>query len=185
MQSIWLKKLKLSYSKEVIDIVQFGSSVFLDSNPRDVDVAIIFNKIPVKEQLIEAQKIKKQLEEFTEFSIHVSAFDFYSLFDKNNFAREGILIYGRSLINDRYFSEQFGLKPRIQISYSLKKLKKKDKVRMNYLLSGKGGDYGLLRNHGGKLINPGLIEIFPEFENIFVERIKNITSEFKIKKILY
>ena len=79
-QKLWQKKLKLSYSDEVIDIVQFGSSIFEDSRPNDVDIAVIFKKIPVKEQLIERQKIKKQLEKITELPIHVESFDFYSFF---------------------------------------------------------------------------------------------------------
>ena len=60
MQKLWQEKLKLNYSKNVFDIVQFGSSVIEGENPRDLDIAVIFQKIPLKEQLEEAQKIKKQ-----------------------------------------------------------------------------------------------------------------------------
>ena len=185
MQNPWLKKLKLNYSNEVIDIVQFGSSIFPDGNPRDIDVSVIFKKIPVKDQLIEAQKIKRQLEKFADIPIHISSFDFYSLFDKSNFSKEGILFYGKSLINGNYFAEQFKLNPRIQISYSLKKLKKSDKIRFNYMLNGRGKKYGILRKYDGKLVNPGLIEISPEFENIFTENIGKITPDFKVRKILF
>lgn len=185
MQNLWLRKLKLNYNNEVIDIVQFGSSIFPDENPRDIDVSVIFKKIPVKDQLIEAQKIKRQLEKFTDFPIHINSFDLYSLFDKSNFSREGILFYGKSLINGTYFAEQFKLNPRIQISYSLRKLKKNDKIRFNYMLNGRSKKYGILRKYGGKLVNPGLIEIYPEFENIFVQNINKITPDFKVRKILF
>jgi len=184
MQKVWLKKLKLSYNQDVIDIVQFGSSVMGGSIPRDIDIVVIFKKISVKDQLIEAQKIKRQLEGFTNIPIHMTSFDLYGFFDKGNFAKEGILIYGKSLISGDYFSKNFGLAPRIQISYSLKKLAKKDKVRFNYLLNGRGKKYGLLRSYGGDLINPGLIEIFPEYESIFVEGMKKITSDFKVRRVL-
>ena len=53
------------------------------------------------------------------------------------------------------------------------------------MLKGKKGNYGLLKKYGGSLINPGLIEIFPEYENIFIESIKKLTPNFKIKKILF
>ena len=50
-------------------------------------------------------------------------------------------------------------------------------------MNGKKGKYGLLRKYGGRLLNPGLIEIYPEFEDVFVEAVKEITFEFKVKKI--
>lgn len=183
-QRLWKKKLKLSYSKDVFDIVQFGSSVFDETKPNDIDVAVIFNKIPLKKQLIQAQKIKKQLQKFSEIQIHIISFDLYSLFDSSNFSKENVLFYGISLISKGYFSEKFGLSPRIQIFYSLKDLKKKDKIKFNYMLNGKKGKYGLIRKYGGRLLKPGLIEIFPEYENIFIFSIKKITSDFELKKIL-
>lgn len=182
MLKLWQKKLKLNYSKEVLDIVEFGSSV-LSEEPRDIDIAIFFNKIPLKDQLNEAQKIKKQVVEFTDLPVHVSCFDFYSFFDKGNFAKEGILLYGKSLISGKSFSERFGLVSLLQIHYDLKKLQKKDKVKFNYLLSGKGKNYGLLRKYGGKIISPGIVEIFPEFEKIFFNEMSKISEDLKIEKV--
>jgi len=138
-----LKKQKLNYSKNVLDIVQFGSSVLEESNPNDIDIAIIFQKIPLKNQLEESQKIKRQLEKLTDKKIHISNYNLYGLFDASNFAREGIIFYGKSLTSGNYFMNTFGLMPKIQISYSLDKLKKKDKVRFHYMLRGKKGKYGM------------------------------------------
>ena len=183
MQKNLQRKPKLNYSENVIDIVQFGSSVILNSNPNDVDIAVIFKAIPLKNQLEESQKIKKQLELTFNLPVHIKSYDFYSLFDDNNFAREGILFYGKSIINSKYLSEIFGIVPKLQISYSLKSLEKKDKIRFNYLLNGRGKKYGLLREYEGSLLKPGLIEIKPEQEKIFVERISEITPNFEIKKM--
>lgn len=184
MQNLWQKKLKLNYSNDVFDIAQFGSSVIEGKKPNDIDIAVIFSRISVKEQLIQAQEIKKQLQKISNLPIHVTSFDLYSFFNASNFAKENILFYGKSLISKNYFSNIFGFNPRIQISYSLKDLKKKDKVKFNYMLSGRKGEYGLLRACKGKLIAPGIIEIFPEHEDLFVSSIKQITNKFKIKKIL-
>lgn len=182
---MWLEKPKLVYSKDILDIVQFGSSVIEGKESNDIDMAVIFKKIPLKEQLTQAQEIKKQLQKSSGLPIHISALDLNSLFDKSNFSREGLLIYGRSLISGRYFSENFGLIPKIQISYSLKSLKKKDKVRFHYMLKGRGGKYGLLKEHGGELINPGMIEILPEHEEIVINSVSKLTSEFKVQKIFH
>lgn len=183
-QKLWLKKLKLNCSKDVFDIVQFGSSVMEDSSPNDIDIAVIFQKIPLKDQLNHAQEIKKQLQKESNVPIHIKSFDLYSLFDEANFAKEGILFYGKSLVYKDYFVNRFGLNPRIQISYFLEKLEKKDKIRFHYMLRGKKGEYGLLKKYGGELLKPGLIEVYPEYENVFVTSIKKTLSDFKLKKIL-
>ena|SRR3989344_5211648 len=184
MQKLWQEKLKLKYSKEVFDIVHFGSSAIEGKEARDIDVAVIFNNLPLKRQIDEAYEIKRQLEKLTDKKIHISNYNLYGLFDASNFAREGIIFYGKSLTSGNYFMNTFGLMPKIQISYSLDKLKKKDKVRFHYMLRGKKGKYGMLRKHGGELVHPGLIEIAPEHENIFASSIKEITSEFVVKRIL-
>tara|TARA_Y100000310_G_scaffold339520_1_gene432437 strand:+ start:682 stop:1242 length:561 start_codon:yes stop_codon:yes gene_type:complete len=184
MQKLWRKKLKLNYSSDVIDVIQFGSSVEEGKTPNDLDIAVIFNKIPLREQLDQAQKIKKQLEKFVEIPIHVNSFDFYSLFDSSNFAKESILFLGKSIVNGRNFVEKFGFFPKIQIYYSLKKLEKKDKIRFNYMLNGRGGEYGLLRKYNGRLLKPGLIEVNPEYEAIFINSIKKNDVNFKVKRIL-
>ena len=185
MQKKSQKKLKLVYSKDIIDIIQFGSSVIEGTTPKDIDIAVIYNKINLKEQLEESQKIKKQLQEKFEIPIHVKSYDLYSLFDKGNFAGNSIIFYGKSLISKDYFSKFFKLMPKIQIKYILMDLQKKDKIRFNYLLNGKKGQYGLLRKYQGKLISPGIIEIFPEYEKIFTENLKKITPSFEVRKIFY
>ncbi len=184
MHKLWQKKPKLIYTKNIFDIIQFGSSVAEGIIPNDIDIAIIFQKIPLKTQLIEAQKIKNQLKKLSEIPIHITSFDLYNLLNKSNFAKNNILFYGKSIISGNYFIENFGLTPSIQIYYSLKKLEKKGKIRFNYLLNGKKEKYGLLRKYKGNLLKPGLIEILPEHEIIFTEAIKKITPNFKIRKIL-
>jgi len=176
-------KLKLNYSKNVLDIVQFGSSVLAESKPNDIDIAVIFKKISLNDQLEEAQKIKKQLEKHFDLPIHIKSYDFESFFEIGNFAKEGIMFYGKSIIHGDYFSKLLGLIPKLHIYYLLNKLDKKDKVKFNYLLSGKGGNYGLLRNFNGKLLRPGLIEIPPEYENIFINSIKKNIDSFESKHV--
>lgn len=184
MQKLWQKKPRLNYSQNVFDIVQFGSSAIEGKEYRDIDIAVIFDRIALKDQLNEAQEIKKQLNDLVKKEIHITSFDLYSLFDKSNFSKYGIIFHGKSLISGNYFIEKFGLKPIIQISYSLRKLKKKDKVRFHYTLRGRKGKYGMLRKYKGKLVHPGLIELAPEHEDIFVNSIKEVISDFAIKRIL-
>src|SRR3989344_5007003 len=143
-QKLWQKKPRLSYDKEVVDIIQFGSSVLTESEPNDLDIAVIFKNTPIKEQLKARQEIKNQIQKTVELPVHIESFDYYSLFDKGDFARDGIMFYGKSIITGRNFSENFGLTPKLRIYYILKNLMKKEKVRFNYILNGKKGNYGLL-----------------------------------------
>jgi len=183
MQKKSQEKQKLLFNENIIDVVQFGSSVIKEKPVNDIDIAVIYKKISLKEQLNHSQKIKKQLEKGFNLPIHIKSFDLYSLFDKGNFAREGILFYGKSLITKEYFVKLFGLIPKIHFTYNLSDLDKKDKVRFNYLLNGKKGKYGLLREYGGKIIAPGIIEIIPEYEKIFFDAMKEITPSLEMKKV--
>jgi hypothetical protein len=183
MQNLLQKKLKLTYSENVFDIVWFGSSIFLDSEAKDLDIAVIFNKILLKDQLKEAQEIKQQIQKEVDLPVHVSSFDLYSFFDKGNFSKEGVLFYGKSLVSKDFFAKKFGFFPRVIIKYSLEKLEKKDKVRFNYLLSGRGGNYGLLRKYGGRIISPGVVEVLPEYEKIFFNAMGEISKDLKVEKV--
>jgi len=182
-RELWLKNLRLNYSSSVLDVVQFGSSVFEDSSPNDIDIAVIFDKISIRKQLDEAQKIKRQLQKKSSLNIHIKSYDLYSLFDKSNFAREGILFYGRSLISKDSFAKRFGLVPRVQIKYDLSNLEKKDKVKFNYALSGRGGSYGLLKKYKGILIAPKLIEVNPKHEIVFIDKLSKITDRLEVKRV--
>jgi hypothetical protein len=53
------------------------------------------------------------------------------------------------------------------------------------MLRGRQKQYGLLKKYGGKIISPGLIEIMPEHENIFIEAIETITKNYEKKNIMY
>lgn len=168
--------------------MQFGSSVYevnknVEHNPNDIDIAVFFEKISLKEQLNKAQSIKKELQKQTKLPIHIKAFDYYSFFNEGNFAKENILFYGISIITKKYFAERFGLKPYLLINYSLKGLPKKDKVKLNYWLKGKKNYSGFLESKG-RLISPGTILVEPKYEKIIIYLIKKITSNFYINKIL-
>lgn len=173
---LYQKKLKLSYDESIVDIVQFGSSLYSEI-PNDVDIAVIFKKVPLKKQLIEAQKIKKQLQKIVDIPIHVKPYDYYSFFDQGNFAQIAILAEGKSLLTGKDFAHIFSLEPKVHISYELDHLEKKDKVKFHYMLRGKAGKYGLLREYEGSLLQPGLIEIKPQHKHLFLTKMKAITEK--------
>lgn len=184
MHKLWQKKLALHLSKDIVDIVQFGSSTLEGSEPNDLDIAVIFQKIPLKVQLEQAQQIKKQLQQHVELPVHCKSFDIINLFEESNFARENILIHGMSLLSKSPFALRFGLSPKIFVTYALASLKKKEKVRFHYMLQGKKGLYGMLRKYEGNLMKPGMIEIQPRYERIFLEAMEKYKIPIGVKRIL-
>jgi hypothetical protein len=179
---LWQRKLELP-SSDVLDIVQYGSSVIEGTSPNDIDIAVIFKRIPLKEQLSRVQEIKRMLKSYVDLPIHAKPFDLEALFDESNFAREGIFFYGMGLVSHRPFSNRFSLDPRLRILYSLDKLPKKDKVRFHYLLKGKKGFPGMLDRNGGEMVAPGMIEISPRHELVFLIPMKAICGEVRTEKI--
>jgi predicted nucleotidyltransferase len=183
MYKLWQKKLKLKFSNNVFDIVQFGSSTLDDSNPSDIDIAVIYQKIPLKTQLNESQLIKKQLKLLTNLDIHIKSYDLYTLLDPSNFAKQGILFNGISLLDKKPLANKFELYPFLYIEYDLSNLLKKDKVRFHYMLKGKGKFKGLLQKNKGELVKPGLIKINPQNKLVFEKSISLFNINFKMKTI--
>ncbi len=183
IQYHWQKKPVLKYNHDVMDIVQYGSSIIKSEEPNDIDIAVIFRKTPLKQQLEESQRIKMQLEKFTDKPIHIKNFDMETLFNKGNFARESIMFYGKSIITGKYFAEELGLKPMLQAKYSLEGLEKKDKVRLHYALKGKGNYKGFLEKHNGQMIGPGIVVVPPEYEVLLLKKIKAITENYNTIKV--
>lgn len=179
---LWQKNLPLHLDSAVLAVVQFGSTVIEGVTPNDVDIAILFKEVPLKQQLDIAQDIKQQLEKNVELPIHVKAFTYETLFDSSNFARIAIMSCGMDLLTKKPFAQRFGLKAQMQFAYSLQTLTKTEKVRIHYQLRGKKGDYGLLKKIGGVLVKPGLVRVPPNTEPImsafFTE--EHITHEKKL-----
>jgi len=179
---LWKKNLELSYDDTIIDIVQFGSSVKEGTEPNDIDLVVLFKDIPIKEQLNKAQNIKEQLETQSTIPIHIKPLTYKTLFAPGNFAKEGIIGYGMSLITKKPFSEQFSMKANTYITYSLQEKTKTEKVRVHYNLRGKKGEYGILREVQGTLVKPGMIKVAPQKEDAIIRYLEEekVTYEKKV-----
>lgn len=170
MQKHLLKRPEQKFEK-VLDIIQFGSSILYDAEPNDIDIAVLYEQIPLKEQLITSQRIKKSFETQTSIPIHINSYSYQTLLDQGNFAKESI-ISGISLFSGDFFAKKLNLIPEIHIFYSLLKLDKAGKVRFNYFLHGKSGKGGFLTEEIGRLVKPGYVILNPLYEKVFFKKIK-------------
>ncbi|MFT4326499.1 MAG: hypothetical protein ACMXYK_03290 [Candidatus Woesearchaeota archaeon] len=174
-----LKKLKQTWTN-VLDIIQYGSSIQYGIEPKDIDIAVLCKEIPLKEQLNLQQEIKTFFEKQSAIPIHIKTFTLYSLFSEGNFAKQSIVL-GISLYTHDFFMNKYGFQPTLKVTYSLKGLEKKDKVTFNYFLQHK--NKGFLTISQGHIVSPGTIEFNPCYEKYFLEKVPSKIS-FDIQKNL-
>lgn len=158
-------------SKEVFDIIVYGSLVRGKQKPNDVDIAILLNEEKsVGEKLEIAERAKSKLdslgENFDVKSIYIS-----DLNDEGFMARQAILAQGYSLIYGGFLHERFGFASFIIFSYDLKKLSNSRKKMAYYALKGRRKQKGMLELNGAKMIGDCLIKVplinSDEFEEMF------------------
>lgn len=142
------KKLKKSLknylnNEEIFDIVLFGSFAKGSLGPNDLDLLVIFKKGSLKERLNKLQMIKQEIKTiFKKIDLKQSLLE--DLFSDSFFARTGILLEGISLKNDKPFSENLGFKGICLYSYNLENLSHNEKVKFNYILSGRNNNKGII-----------------------------------------
>ncbi len=155
-------------NKNLFDIVVYGSSVKGKSIPRDLDILIIFSSGSLKERLDKLQKIKFKLKKISD-KIDAKQILLKELFTSNFLARTGIIIEGISLSKEKRFSETMGFKAFSLFNYSLKKLTHTQKIKFNYVLSGRNQEGIIKRLNGSRLVNGAAkipIENSIEFEEV-------------------
>ncbi len=163
----WLKaEIK---DKKIFDIVVYGSSVKGKINPNDVDIAVIFREGKLKERLEIIQKIKENI--VTDKKIDIKAIMLEELFDAGFFARSGIIFEGISIKDNKQFSNKIGFNSNTIFIHNLKDKTHTEKVKFNYLLSGRT-EKGIVRKLEGRQLAPGVIEI-PVRNSLEFEEILN------------
>ena len=168
------KLLKKNVTKEIVDIVLFGSAVRGKEEPGDYDVCIIFreridfNKIKELEELF---KIKK-------LNVHLSYLTVDNFFTKKHSLASTLLLEGKSIITNKPLSDNFNLVNKTLFIYELKGMKPSDKVRFLYSLKGRRKKPGILTSISPKIVARGLIIVPTDKED-------KITSLFEHWKVKY
>jgi len=152
---------------EIFDIVIYGSVVKGESRPNDLDLVVIFRSGTLKERLNKVQQIKSKLK--FPLRIDLKGILWEELFQEEFFARSGIFGEGISIATGQSFARRIGFSNSVQFIYELKDKSHSDKVKFNYVLSGRK-NAGMIKKLGGKRLTSGVVEIPVEhshdFENI-------------------
>jgi predicted nucleotidyltransferase len=166
--------------KNILDIILYGSSTRSGQKYNDIDIAVIFNSGTLKERLEKIHIVKEKL---NMINIDIKAFLITDLFDKTQFARTGILLEGISLIDGKKFSEKLGLKPYTIFFYTLEGLTHTEKVKFNYLLSGRTVKGVIAQLDGKRLLN-GCIKIPIENTELFKKILDKNKIQYSYEKML-
>ncbi len=168
-------------NKDIFDIVLFGSYTKGKKNPSDIDLAIIFKSLPLKDRLIFIQEMKKKLPQNIKYDF--KGILLTELFDPAFFGRTGIVWEGLSLFNNRPFAQRMGFLPKALFIYDLKDKSHTEKVKINYILKGRKRE-GMIQKLKGKHEAPGVVEI--PFNNVleFEDILKKQNIQFQRKNIL-
>ncbi|MBI2146863.1 nucleotidyltransferase domain-containing protein [Candidatus Woesearchaeota archaeon] len=167
--------------KAIFDIVLYGSAAKGKSNANDIDIAVIFREGSLKERLAKVQQIKKKI--VIKEKLDVKAISLEELFQDAFFARSGIFLEGISLFDGREFSKKIGFDGYSLFVYALKNKTHTEKVKFNYVLSGRNAN-GMVKLLNGKHLAPGVMQIPIKNSLEFVEVLKKHGIEYSMKNVL-
>jgi len=170
----WIKKNNL------IDVIIFGSVVRNKSNPDDIDLCIIgkdeeksLDLIDSLGKLLDAIKVKS----------HITFLTSNRMISGDTLTKT-LLNEGYSVIKGKSFSESIGLKNKSLFNYSLKKFSPSNRVRFHYMLNGRYGSKGILKEINGKIMGAGSIIIPTEKEDILTEIMNKWKVDYSIIRLL-
>ena len=142
--------------KTIFDIVTYGSAVKGKNIPNDIDIAVIFKEGTLKERLNKIQKIKEKIK--IGIKIDIKGILLEELFNSVFFARSGIIIEGISIFDEKPFANKLDFEGICLFIYDLKNKSHTEKVKFNYVLSGRNAK-GIIAQLEGRALGPGVIEI--------------------------
>jgi|SRR3989344_2004716 len=140
----------------LFDLVLYGSEAKGKSMPQDIDLAVIFKSGTLKERLAKIQTLKKKIP--LNEKIDIKGILWEELFQEEFFGRSGIFLEGISLFDGKPFAHKIGFAGQVIFIYNLHNKSHTQKVKFNYLLSGRKS-IGIIKKLNGKHLAHGVITI--------------------------
>lgn len=179
-----LKKLKKSLAsiktKEIVDIVLFGSAVKGKLMPHDIDICVIFRDKIFPSLTNEIEKRAKKLN----LRAHISTLIVDNFFTSPHSLIKAILNEGISLLTGKSIAEQYGLVAYSLYSYSLTGMRASEKVRFVYAVKGRKSERGYISKIGGEWIANSCFMVPIEKDDDIIELLKEWKIRYKRKPFL-
>lgn len=170
-------KIHKLISKDIVDIVIFGSSVKEKLMPKDIDIVIIFRN-NVKREIL--KRFQSALGE----KYHISSLVVDQFFTKPHSLAKTLLFEGVSLITNKKIADNFDLMPYTLYTYDLTKEKPSKKVRFVYLLKGRADGKGIIKEFNGIYISPSSFIMPVKKDEEMLEILKRWDVKFTRKKLM-
>lgn len=168
----------------IFDIIIYGSLAKGKTPIRDIDIAVIFLEGTLRDRLDKIQEIKTKLKKKITAEIDIKQITLQELFSADFLARTGILLEGESIFRRKKFCETLGFKASALFWYSLAGLSHAQKVKFNYLLAGRTGMKGIIKELNGERLASGAIKIPIQKSLEFEEILTQNNIQHKKKDIL-
>ena len=178
-----IKKIKQWIIKNnAVDVILFGSSVRGNFSPRDVDVCIILKDNDEKKSIDLADSLGKLTDNF-KLKFHINILVSSSFISGNTIAKT-LLNEGYSIKHNKNFSLLLGFENKSLFVYALKHFSPSKRVKFHYLLKGRYGSKGMLKEVQGKFLGTGSILVPTEKEDLLKEIFDKWDVKYKIDRIL-
>lgn len=178
-----IKKIKSWITKnKAIDVILFGSTMRGKSMPRDIDICIII-KDSFEEKSIDLVDSLGKLLDSSSLKFQISIMT-ASAFVKGDTLAKTLLTEGYSILRNLSFSYNFGFESKSMFIYNLNNFTQSERVQLHYLMKGRYGSKGILKEIGGKFIGKGAILVSTEKEDILKEVFEKWEIDYKIERML-
>lgn len=172
----WIKKNK------VVDIVIFGSSLRGNLNPKDIDMCIIIKDSDGKKSIDLVDSLGRLTDNF-KLKFHINVLTSSSFISGNTLAKT-LLNEGYSIRYDKDFSSILGFENKSLFVYVLKHFFPSKRVKFHYMLKGRYGSRGILKDVNGKFIGAGSILVPTEKEDLLKAIFDKWDVKYKIDRVL-
>ena len=178
-----IKKIK-HWIKEnnVMDVILFGSSVRGSLTPRDIDICIIVKDDDEKRSLDLVDSLGKLTDNF-KLKFHINILAASSFISGNTLAKT-LLNEGYSVMHNKSFPSILGFENKSLFVYTLKHYSPSKRVKFHYLLRGRYGSKGMLKEVQGKFIGAGSILVPTEKEDLLKEIFDKWNVKYDVNRIL-
>tara|TARA_Y100000310_G_C20395645_1_gene674973 strand:- start:70 stop:627 length:558 start_codon:yes stop_codon:yes gene_type:complete len=175
----WLSDAKRD--KTIFDVVLYGSAAKGKELPNDLDILVLFREGSLKERLNKIQILKKKVR--YNGKVDIKGILWEDLFKEEFFARSGIFLEGISILDGKPFSQKIDYNGFSLFVYNLKKKTHTEKVKFNYVLSGRNTK-GIIEMLEGKHLAPGVVQVPIKNALEFEDVLKKNEVTFEKKNIL-
>ncbi len=171
----WIKKNK------VTDVILFGSFVRDKSKPNDVDLCILIKGDQEKDSIDLVDSLSKILS--SKLKIQINILTQIKLILGSTLSRT-LIEEGISILKNKKMSELLGYQSKSMFVYSLRDFTSSKRVRFHYMLNGRYGQKGILKQAKAEIIGNGVITCDVSKEDLLKEVFNMWNVKYKTKRML-